>query len=465
MSTPEKLLASGSGLVVAPAGCGKTRLLVDTIIAASGGRTLVLTHTRAGVAVIKTRLTCVKSSQYRVATLDTWCSWLACGLPGLSKFVPTGMGTDYDAAKRASLRVLKSDAIRQALAATYDRVLVDEYQDCSRLQHEIIVLLKCALPVIAFGDHMQHVFDFSDDGTPVWSDVCASFEDRWDLETPWRWNQVNEHEFGEWVLQQRSILEAGGQVDLRSGPPNVKWRPLPADGDLHRRFHLYSLPKPTSGTTLFVLNDRSDTLGRRSLAREAIRLAVVERADLPDLQTWAGKLERATGTARTTTLLHFAHDVMTGVDISATVAALNLVIKNPDPHAGLGEERSLIELARHTDMRAYATVLTAMAGKRTVHRPEMLEALCEAAVLAGKDTTRTLTEAAAYVREKRANGGRKLGARSIGSTLLLKGMEADHTVVLDADKMKPRDLYVAISRASRSLTVVSRSPVLPIRRT
>ncbi len=245
MSTPEKLLASRSGLVVAPAGCGKTRLLVDTVIAAPGGRTLVLTHTRAGVAVIKARLTSVKPSQFRVATLDNWCSWLACGLPGLSKFVPTGTGADYDAAKRASLRVLKSDAVRQALAVTYDRVLVDEYQDCGKLQHEIIVQLKSALPAIAFGDHMQHVFDFNDDGTPAWLDVCASFEDRWDLDTPWRWNQVNEHEFGEWVLRQRSVLEAGGQVDFRSGPPNIRWRPLPPDGDLHRRFHLDSLPKPT----------------------------------------------------------------------------------------------------------------------------------------------------------------------------------------------------------------------------
>ncbi len=214
-----------------------------------------------------------------------------------------------------------------------------------------------------------------------------------------------------------------------------------------------------------MLNDRLDTPGRRGLAREAVRLAVVERADLPDLPTWAGKLERATGNARTMTLLAFAHDVMTGVDISAVVVALNHVMKDADPNAGSEEERGLLGLVGGNDVGAYAAILKAMAIKRTVHRPEMLEAVCEAAVLAGQNSTRTLTEAAAYVRDKRANDGRKLGARSIGSTLLLKGMEADHTVVLDADKMKPTDIYVAISRASRSLTVVSKSPVLPLRRT
>lgn len=462
MATPEKLLAARSGLVVAPAGCGKTRLLVETVIATPGSRTLVLTHTRAGVAVIKARLKSVPQSQYRVSTLDNWCSWLACGFPTLSKFVPTGTPNDYTLAKKGALQVLKSDAVRWALAATYDRVLVDEYQDCGKLQHEIVVQLKSALPVIAFGDHMQHVFDFNADGTPHWPEVCAEFAENWELGTPWRWDQVDEREFGRWVLRQRLILDAGGQIDFRSGPPNVSWRPLPPDDGLHRRFHLDSLPNPTNGATLFVLNDRSDTNGRRSFAREAVRLTVVERADLPDLAVWAGKLERAAGTARTTTVLHFAHDVMTGVDLTATVEALNSLMKNPDAKTGSAEERALIDLAHNTDVGAYATILKAMATKRTVCRPEMLEALCEAATLAGNDTSRTLLEAAAYVRDKRASEGRKLGPRSIGSTLLLKGMEADHTVVIDADGMKPNDLYVAISRASRSLTIVSKSPVLPV---
>lgn len=309
---------------------------------------------------------------------------------------------------------------------------------------------------------MQHVFDFNADGTPHWPEVCAEFAENWELGTPWRWDQVEEREFGRWVLQQRLVLDAGGRIDFRSRPPNVRWRPLPPDEGLHRRFHLDSLPQLTNGTTLFVLNDRSDTNGRRSFAKEAARLAVVERADLPDLLVWAGKLERARGTARTTTILGFAHEVMTGVDTTATIKALNAVVRSPDSKAGSAEERALIDLAHNADDEASATVLQAMAAKRSVHRPEMLEALCEAAILARKDTTRTLSEAAAYVRDKRASEGRKLGPRSIGSTLLLKGMEADHTVVIDADSMRPNDLYVAISRASRSLTIVSRSPILPV---
>lgn len=75
----------------------------------------------------------------------------------------------------------------------------------------------------------------------------------------------------------------------------------------------------------------------------------------------------------------------------------------------------------------------------------------------------SLEDAARRALARRANAGRRVEPRAIGSTLLLKGLEAEHAVVLDADGMDARHLYVAISRASRSLTVVSRSPVLPAR--
>lgn len=42
-------------------------------------------------------------------------------------------------------------------------------------------------------------------------------------------------------------------------------------------------------------------------------------------------------------------------------------------------------------------------------------------------------------------------------TLLIKGLEFDHALVLSADELDARNLYVALTRGSRSLTVLTAS--------
>jgi len=52
--------------------------------------------------------------------------------------------------------------------------------------------------------------------------------------------------------------------------------------------------------------------------------------------------------------------------------------------------------------------------------------------------------------------GRKLYGKCIGTTLLTKGLEFDTVIVLDADNFKDsKNLYVALSRCSKRLIVVS----------
>jgi DNA helicase IV len=48
----------------------------------------------------------------------------------------------------------------------------------------------------------------------------------------------------------------------------------------------------------------------------------------------------------------------------------------------------------------------------------------------------------------------------VGSTLLLKGLEADISVVLNAGALNARNLYVAMTRGSRRVLVCSPTPIL-----
>ena len=52
--------------------------------------------------------------------------------------------------------------------------------------------------------------------------------------------------------------------------------------------------------------------------------------------------------------------------------------------------------------------------------------------------------------------GRPVGRHClIGTTLLVKGLEFDHAIVLDAASLSRKELYVALTRGSRSLTIIS----------
>jgi DNA helicase-2/ATP-dependent DNA helicase PcrA len=57
--------------------------------------------------------------------------------------------------------------------------------------------------------------------------------------------------------------------------------------------------------------------------------------------------------------------------------------------------------------------------------------------------------------------GRPVGHRKlIGTTLLVKGLEFDHAIVLDAACLSKKELYVALTRGARSITIISTTNIL-----
>lgn len=449
--TPDALLGAGHGLVVAPAGCGKTHLLSETVRLNTAGRVLVLTHTRAGVAVIRNRLRSVPASAYRISTFDSWAAWLAKQFPSLSGFVPTGTARDYATAKEGALRLFRTKAVQRALASTYCRVLVDEYQDCGRQQFAMVEAIMAALPTIAFGDPMQAIFGLNE-MLPSWTETTKSFETTWELSIPHRWTRAGEEAFGDWVLRCRSSLDKGMSVDFSKGPPNVRWLPLSTPDVIGCQLRAIA-SVPIDGT-LLVINASRQILQRRVLAkRGGGGLSVVETAELPDLRAAAAAIEASAGLGRVGRILDFASSVMTGVD------KIGLIDRVTGVAAGTIVPTSEEDWALYhaQEIGGVAAALTALRRTRNVFRPDLLECLHNAARIHGGD----LVSAAAKVRATRLDAGRRVEPRAIGSTLLLKGLEADHVVVLDGDGMDRRDLYVAISRGSKTLTVVSRSPILP----
>lgn len=75
----------------------------------------------------------------------------------------------------------------------------------------------------------------------------------------------------------------------------------------------------------------------------------------------------------------------------------------------------------------------------------------------------TLLESANNYQRALRHTGRPLRHKKlIGTTLLVKGLEYDHAILLDADSLELKELYVAMTRGSKSLTIISNSSALPM---
>ena len=68
------------------------------------------------------------------------------------------------------------------------------------------------------------------------------------------------------------------------------------------------------------------------------------------------------------------------------------------------------------------------------------------------------------VRERLRRQGRRNHARVASRTLLVKGLEYDHVVIANLNEFRdPRNLYVALSRARKSVTVIGSSSRIQLR--
>lgn len=99
----------------------------------------------------------------------------------------------------------------------------------------------------------------------------------------------------------------------------------------------------------------------------------------------------------------------------------------------------------------------------SVHQPALLPA-CLRALQAYKNGVGSLLDAAVTMREQSRLVWRPLPKRAVGSTLLLKGLEAEAAVILNASDLNARHLYVAMTRGSKSRTIRTRAAVLTPRR-
>jgi DNA helicase-2/ATP-dependent DNA helicase PcrA len=466
------LLEIERGAVTAPAGCGKTELIKNALLAHDSHKPiLVLTHTNAGVAALRTRLerAAVPRSAFRLATIDGWAMRLLAAFPGRSGHRAglldvLNQRRDYPEIRAAAGALVRSGHLDEVLRASYARVIVDEYQDCSLPQHRIVLGLAELLPTCVLGDPLQAIFDFAEPVVDWERDVHGAFAPAGTLDAPWRWRNAGAEPLGQWLLDVRGHLLAGHPIDLRTAPPNVCWMVLDGTNDDATRREACRFVAPVPNGRVLVLGEAANPRGQQALAGQTPGAVTVEAVALADLIAFGQRFNLG-GADPFSELLNFASGLMTNLGAAELRRRLDALSRGTARNPATPTESVALAFSATPTYAGAAGLLEAWAALPDVRvfRPTVLYAAVRALCLAGSGT-HTLEQAAVRTREELRASGRPLPRRAVASTLLLKGLEAEAAVILHADQLNAANLYVAMTRGSTSLVVCSRSPVLAPRR-
>ncbi len=467
----EAVLSSSRGLIVAPAGCGKTHLITETLAVTDEKPYLVLTHTTAGVAALKQRLKRlgVPAKNYVVSTIDGWARLIANVFPVSCdvRATPDNPRVFYPELRRKVQGYVAPGHISEIISSSYSRLLVDEYQDCDADQHALICSLSEVLPTTIFGDPMQCIFNFGGP-MPSWEeDVKSRFPIIKELNTPWRWINSGTPDLGQWILDCRESLMQRRSIDLLSCPDYVHWVHLAgnAQTDNQRQaetqYHIRNSNDPSH--SLLVIGDSRNPHSRHNFASLSRGIDVVEPVDLTDVMQIASQIDSLRSEALARHVLTAASLMMTGVGKANVIKRMPTILAGRNRTPATAIELTVKDVIESSDKTSVGNLLGCLevSPDTRLFRRGAFSVLKSAVSLSVSDPTKTAKQAAEIVREQRRHqGDRRIPPRAIGSTLLLKGLEADHSLILDAGAMNSHNLYVALSRGARSITVFSKSNVL-----
>jgi AAA domain/UvrD-like helicase C-terminal domain len=478
-----ELRALAAGVVAAapcslemPAGTGKTELLAASAATAaeSGDRSLVLTHTNAGVEAIRMRLKKfgVASSLVRVETITSWAFTLARSYSGIAGLDVPGVPdwTHSRAYVEGATLVASTAAVRRVHQVSFDYLFVDEYQDCTIDQHELVVAISEAIPrTVVLGDRLQAIFGF-EAGRPLadWDEhVAPRFSPKCVPQEPQRWRDHN-IALGQWLLDIRPSLVDGGTFDFASHSVNgLRWRPC----DVRTAV-------PTVNSAAYGLSNTTESVvlldkWAHDVAKHASRLggsySVMEDVGGRFMSERLDELPAQGDQLIASWLVGFAKGCFVGLaglnaallgrlEKGLTVSHLNRIGLAP-VQAALDE---LVSSPTYDQLQVSAAAIRATPAI-VLYRQEAWDDTFRA-IGRSVDEGSSVQESLTLVRDRLRRGGRG-DRRCIASrTLLVKGLEFDHVIIANVQNFTdPRQLYVALSRARKSVTVIGTSSRIQLR--
>jgi hypothetical protein len=477
-------------LVEAPAGFGKTfqgaQYAKDLLPNVFPGRLLILTHTNAACDVFAEQAHGF-GSRVEIRTIDSFISRIATvyhnalGLPSEVTAWATQQGDDgfNKLAVKVAHLLANAKSIPVALSVRYPYIICDEHQDSSEAQHQIILTIHHAGSFIRiFADPMQAIYKKDGDHEAWvhrWDTLQATADEHVELNTPHRWRN-SAPELGDWIKEVRKTLKAGHTIDLRCDLPHGLTL-IRADNAAQRHGQ-YVLPPDyrnpidnfvSASQELLVLSSTNDTVkGLRAFFNR--RLPIWEghtRDALSKLTLGCRECTGSPGSAADV-FIEFVQSVACGFSNSAYGNALKQEIIEGCSVSKRQKRAKIQNIANHIiecpDHRGIALALAkldefmqndkAFSNIKLDLRREFKEAIR----LAHYDD---INEGLTNLNMRRTVFRTSLPSKVISTVHKAKGLERESVLIVPCDKQhfgnsgaKRRLLYVALSRATKSLALV-----------
>ena len=478
---PDELLHSDAPLVVieAAAGCGKTftaakfaREMSSRLV---NQRVLLLSHTHAACGEFHRRCE-GRGLQVDVETCDSFALKIVApyatslGLPyPLDTTIGRPGGVSFAALGAKAVELVKrAPTIANLISACYPVIILDEHQDASLHQHELAMTLMQVggSRLRIFGDPMQALH--ADPGQHVdWDQLWAACDRRAELTEPHRWKEAPN--LGRWVTAARATLRSGAAVGMGDIPREIQVRPVTGLAGRNR------FKDPRLAATM--LHDFLDTgagravavahLGEmvRALAQSASwRAGVNEGAVLEHLERLLAKTEvdDVDAGALACAFITFADEIGSGFAKAMRVGLAKRAGATLNQQgAGVGQRPWLDVLApiyASPCHRGLAAAMDALSrSPPSPYRVRLVDHGATLRALAHTDDPRGHLQAHSRLRRRRT-----LPAQSVSTIHKAKGLEFRRVLICPADQHQfphnaygARLLYVAMSRATHNLTIVT----------
>lgn len=446
-------------IIIAPAGFGKTHTIAMSLNHTEGQQ-LILTHTNAGVASIKTKLRTVsENTSYNVETISGFAQ----------KYVHAFINSDNIPDQESSgyfpfiieqaVILFKIRLIRKIIAANYSGLFVDEYQDCTQSQHNLINALSEIIPTHILGDPLQGIFDFNDEELVDFERDLFNYHITGTLDTPWRWKNTNE-QLGEDLKLIRQKLEQGAKINLSETQSVEKYKVNEVDIYTYGKLYnskLWSIIRNES-SLLLIYPQSHNLYGRLKIIKTFGNiLNLVEAMDGAEFYKFSKMIDSTTADTIYTTLHSLSESLFSKSAVNNWFGTKALKNKRaPGDKKIIDQIKSFIEeLQKSISFNQISQVLKLISElpKNKCYRKELFKDLRKA-VDNARLHQETVYESMVKIRNTKRHIGKSIQGKSIGTTLLTKGLEFDTVVILDAQKLDcPKNFYVAVTRATKRLVV------------